>query len=53
MSSYIKLTKHPETGKWEQAYWLDNYYAPHHYGVRFPDGKMYDPETINLETKDV
>lgn len=52
MSSYTKLTKHPVTGKWEQAKWLDDEMGYHHYGVRFPDGEMYDPETINLETKE-
>ena len=51
MSSFHKLTKHPKTGKWELAYWLDNYYAHYHYGVKFPDGKVYDPEKVKLETK--
>lgn len=41
MSNYTRLTKHPDTGKWEQAEWLDDYYAHYEYGVRFPDGKVF------------
>jgi len=47
------MTKHPVTGKWEKADWLDDYFAPRKYGVRFPsDEKVYVPETIELETKE-
>lgn len=41
MSNYIKKTKHPETGKIEEAEWLDDYFGSHKYVVRFPDGKVY------------
>lgn len=51
MSSYKRETKHPVTGKWEEAVWLDDYYGPHHYGVLFPDGKAFDPEELKLETR--
>jgi len=52
MSSYSKITKHPITGKWEMAQWLDDYFGKHHYGVRFPsEDKVYNPDEVNLETK--
>lgn len=41
MSNYIKKTKHPETGKFEDASWLDDYFGKHRYAVRFPDGRVY------------
>ena len=53
MSTYKQLTKHPETGKWEMATWIDDFYSHHHYGVKFLDGKMYDPERMKLEIKDI
>lgn len=51
MSSFKKITKHPMTGDWENADWLDNYFGSRGYGVRFPDGKVFNPEKINLEVK--
>ena len=65
MSSYIAKTKHPITGKWQDALWLDDYYGRHHYGVLFDksgkditldypkyfDEEAFDPEKINLLTK--
>lgn len=42
MSSYIRLTVHPETGAAEKAEWLDDYFGHYNYGVRFPsDGKVF------------
>ena len=52
MSSYNRLTKNPDTGKWEICFWIDDYYGSHHYGVRFPDGIVVDPEIVKLEVKD-
>lgn len=53
MSSYRKLTRNPETGLWENAEWLDDYFGLHRYGVRFPsDGSVANPEVTILETKD-
>jgi len=50
MSCFKRNTKHPKTGKWERTDWLDNYFGEHHYGVKFSDGMVYDPEKIELET---
>lgn len=36
MSSFIKETRHPKTGEWEAAQWLDDLFGPHRYGVVFP-----------------
>lgn len=55
MSSFYKQTKHPVTGKWELAQWLDDYFGKHRYGVLFPsepDGFVLDADKWNLETKD-
>ncbi len=43
MSTYQRFTKHPVTGRWENATWIDDYFARHHYGVEFPDGSVFDP----------
>lgn len=51
MSNYYQYTKHPITGKWEKATWIDNYFKQHHYGVQFPDDSMiYDPWIRDLVT---
>jgi len=54
MSNYIKTTKHPVSGKWEEAEWLDNEMGSHQYGVRFPSNRdtVYNPEEFKLETKE-
>ena len=38
MSTYYKFTKHPKTGTFEKAAWLD---VGMFYYVAFPDGSMY------------
>ena len=52
MSTYSRLTKNPKTDKFEMAVWHDDYFAPRHYGVRFPNGDIVDPELVELETKE-
>jgi hypothetical protein len=41
MSNYRDMAFHPETGKLEPADFLDNHFGPHHYGVRFNDGRVF------------
>ena len=36
MSNYIADAINPITEKVQQAEFLDNYFGPHRYGVRFP-----------------
>lgn len=36
MSTYSRETKNPDTGEWEIATWIDDYFGSHNYGVRFP-----------------
>lgn len=50
MSTFFKRTKNPDSGKWEEALWMDDYFGQHHYGVEFPDGTIVDPNRIKLET---
>lgn len=52
MSNYKRLTLNPSTQEWEMATWIDDYYGSHRYGVEFPDGDIYDPSKIELETKE-
>ena len=50
MSNYLMNTKNPNTGKFETAVWMDNYFGSHHYGVRFQDKSVVDPDKVELET---
>lgn len=52
MTSYTKLTKHPETGVWEMANWINDWFSMYKCGVKFPDGKIFDPDFIQLETRE-
>lgn len=62
MSTFIKMTKHPETGKWEEATWYDDMFGHHNYGVVFPSdlkkfgdnttpkSVAFNPAVVDLET---
>ena len=50
MSSYLAMTRRPETGEFEPAYWIDAHHGPRHYAVRFMAGSWYDPEKVELVT---
>lgn len=52
MSTYIRRTKHPATGKFEPATWIDDYFGPHRYGVRFSDGMTLSEDSRDWEFKD-
>jgi hypothetical protein len=42
MSSYLQVTKNPDSGEFEKAEWLDNYFGHYQYAVRFPStGKVF------------
>ena len=51
MSTYEAITKHPITGKWELATWYDDHFGNHNYGVKFSDGRIFDPRKVKLITK--
>lgn len=46
MSSFIKETKNPRTKKMEKAEWLDDYFGHRIYGIRFPDGRVYEEDEL-------
>jgi hypothetical protein len=64
MSTYSRDTKHPVTGKWENATWFDDLFGNHHYGVVFPSDRekygkdlplrtiAFDPQKMELETRE-
>lgn len=43
MSSYKRITRHPNTGIYEIAFWQDDYFGPHEYGVLFASDKITYP----------
>ena len=51
MSTYFEVTKHPRTGEWERALWIDDYFGRHNYGVKFLDGQVFDPRLTKLQRK--
>lgn len=47
MSNYFSQAVNPDTGKVEQAEWLDDYFGRHQYGVRFlSTGKIFRESEI-------
>jgi hypothetical protein len=50
MSSYLKKTKHPQTGAWETAAWLDDHFGHHRYGVKFLDGQVFNAALYDMPT---
>lgn len=52
MSSYYQITKHPITGKYEQAAWLDNHFEHYRYAVKFADGMIFDEREYRWEFAD-
>lgn len=46
MSNFYQPTLDPRTKKTVQAEWLDDYFGPHRYGVRFPDGKVFSQREV-------
>lgn len=46
MSHFVKDATHPETGKVEQAVWLDDYFGRHRYGVQFSDGQIFREDEV-------
>jgi len=53
MSTYYAFTRHPRTGEWLEAMWIDNYFGQHRYGVQFADGEVFDPTKVLMPTRKV
>lgn len=52
MSNFTRRTKHPYTGVWEDANWLDDYFGKHEYGIQFPsDLKVYRERELNVKQR--
>lgn len=49
MSNYISTAIHPATGETCRVEMLDDYYGPHRYAVRFPDGSVYPESKVKLD----
>ena len=47
MSSYNRAAYHPPTNTVRTAYWQDDYFGRHQYGVMFAiDEKVYRPDEV-------
>lgn len=52
MSTFLKITKHPISGEYKKAIWIDDYFGSHLYGVGFrKDGK--DVDIFNFKKRDL
>lgn len=52
MSHFNEIARNPATGIVEMAYWIDNHFGPHRYGVRFLDGTVWRPEEVDIRIGD-
>jgi hypothetical protein len=54
MSNYVRSSRHPLTGEWDDsAMWIDDYFGHHAYGVKFSDGDVFNPREHEIETREV
>lgn len=52
MSNYFKIARRPYGDKsWDLAYYMDDFFDKHQYGVQFSDGTVLTPDKIT-ETLD-
>ena len=53
MSNFSRMTFHPRTGKIECAFWIDDKFGKHIYGVQFPsDGSVYHEDEVQPLSRD-
>lgn len=53
MSDYLRKTKNPETGKFEMASWMDDYFGKHQYGIKFLGRtEVYREDAVEWEFDD-
>lgn len=52
MSSYFDKAYHPQTGKLQDAFFLDNYFGHRRYGVKFADGSVWRSEEVRVPSRD-
>lgn len=51
MSTYKAMSKTPDMKKYEVAIWWDDHFGHYNYGVEFPDGRVLDPRTTEIKTR--
>jgi hypothetical protein len=52
MSNYQGYAINPVNGLEEKVMFLDDYFGPHEYGVRFSDGKVYEIHKVKVSEDD-
>lgn len=51
MSNYFAPVHHPIEKVIRAAFWIDDYFGNHKYGVRFdPDGPVFKPSEVDIPT---
>lgn len=51
MSNYTRAAYHPPTNTVRAAYWMDDYFGKHQYGVQFQntdDDTVYHPREVDI-----
>lgn len=48
MSNFLMMTKHPKTNEFESATWIDDYFGPRKYGIKFNSGDIFRPDECSL-----
>ena len=49
MSNYSRAAYHPPTNTVRTAYWMDDYFGKHRYGVMFPnEERVYKPSEVEI-----
>lgn len=49
MSNYQRAAYDPDSGTVRAAWWLDDYFGRHQYGVQFREGaKVYTPTEVEI-----
>jgi hypothetical protein len=49
MISYFSMAVNPANNTIEEAFFLEDYFGKHKYGVLFSDGKVYPEDQVKLD----
>ena len=53
MSHYFAKAINPRTGEVEGAFFIDDYFGRHQYGVKFADGTVHREEDVTVPDKEL
>ena len=52
MSNFERMAFHPRTGNIERAFWIDDHFGKHIYGVRFLDSQVFHEDDVKPLSRD-